>query len=230
MERICPLLGLAADQRTVVDGFDPEHRCLALEPPGALDRSRQVQLCLTEAHLQCERLAAARHRSRALASAARVAPDVAFVSTRLVLEPEAAWRTLGSRGMSRRTRGLLVVGAGTAAAALAVAVASNAGFFAAGPTASPGASLGPSLSVEPTPSVSSVASSSQPPPSEAPTATPIETVAATPAPTQRTYTVQLNDTLGAIAARFGTTVTAIQQANGLGTSTIINVGQVLIIP
>ena len=43
------------------------------------------------------------------------------------------------------------------------------------------------------------------------------------------YTVVQGDTLSSIAARFGTTVTAIMQANGL-TSDLIYVGQVLLIP
>jgi LysM repeat protein len=44
-----------------------------------------------------------------------------------------------------------------------------------------------------------------------------------------TYIVQSGDTLNAIAARFGTTVQAIMDANGL-TSDEILIGQVLIIP
>jgi hypothetical protein len=43
------------------------------------------------------------------------------------------------------------------------------------------------------------------------------------------YTVVQGDTLSSIASRFGTTVSAIMQANGL-TSDIIYVGQVLLIP
>lgn len=49
------------------------------------------------------------------------------------------------------------------------------------------------------------------------------------APTTTTYTVVQGDTLSSIAARFGTTVTAIMQANGLS-SDLIFVGQVLRIP
>jgi LysM repeat protein len=42
--------------------------------------------------------------------------------------------------------------------------------------------------------------------------------------------VQEGDTLSIVANRFGTSVAAIQRANGLGNSDVINVGQVLVIP
>ena len=55
------------------------------------------------------------------------------------------------------------------------------------------------------------------------------TVAGSAAPTSFSYVVQSGDTLNLIATRFGTTVDAIRQANGLS-SDVINVGQVLTIP
>jgi LysM repeat protein len=42
--------------------------------------------------------------------------------------------------------------------------------------------------------------------------------------------VQSGDTLTTIAAQFGTTAQAIAAANGITVSTVINVGDVLIIP
>jgi LysM repeat protein len=228
MERICPLLGLATDQRTVVDGYDPEHRCLALETPATLERTRQVQLCLTEAHVRCERLATARHRPRATGAASRAALDVAFLSTRLTLEPDTAWRTLGSGRLAGRARGVVIIGATGAVAAVAVVMAANAGLFSAVP-ASPSPSVVPTSSIAASPT-NSVAPSESAAATTAASPTPAVTAAPTPAATARTYVVQLGDTLGVIAAQFGTTVSAIQQANGLGSSTIINVGQVLIIP
>jgi LysM repeat protein len=64
----------------------------------------------------------------------------------------------------------------------------------------------------------------------APTSTPKprRTPTATPAP--QTYVVLEGDTLSTIADRFGISVAALQRANGLGGSDVINVGQVLIIP
>lgn len=56
----------------------------------------------------------------------------------------------------------------------------------------------------------------------------------TPSPTPATatirYTVQLNDTLGAIAARYRTSVSAIMRLNNLFSSEIIITGQTLLIP
>jgi LysM repeat protein len=51
----------------------------------------------------------------------------------------------------------------------------------------------------------------------------------TPGPSQTIYIVKEGDTLNLIAQQFGTTVAAIQAANGL-TGTEIDVGQELIIP
>ena len=52
----------------------------------------------------------------------------------------------------------------------------------------------------------------------------------TPPSGATTYTVQRNDTLSGIAARFGTTVSALVLANGIADRDLIYPGQVLIIP
>lgn len=232
VDRICPYLALADDGRTVADGFDPEHRCHALSPPAPLERSRQVQLCLTEAHARCERFAAARTAWLAASSGLpRVAPDVDFGRTRLVLEPEAAWRGLASSPTTRFSRPAVLVAAVAIAVVGLLVLSSLLGILNGAPsTASQTPSPSPSLSASP------VASS--PPPSTAASAsvvaassaTPVVTPVATPGPTpQRTYVVQQGDTLNEIAQRFGTTAAAIRAANGL-TGDTINVGQVLVIP
>jgi LysM repeat protein len=229
VDRICPYLALADDGRTVADGFDPEHRCHALSPPAPLERSRQVQLCLTEAHARCERFAAARTAWLAASSGLpRVAPDVAFGRTRLVLEPEAAWRGLSSSPTSRINRPAVLVAAVVLAVVGLLVLSNLFGILNGAPaeSASPTASPSPSLSASPQassppPSTGASAAASAPVPS----ATPV----VTPEPSQRTYVVQQGDTLNEIAQRFGTTAEAIKAANGL-TNDTINVGQVLIIP
>lgn len=228
VDRICPYLALADDGRTVADGFDPEHRCHALSPPAPLERSRQVQLCLTEAHARCERFAAARTAWLAASSGLpRVAPDVDFGRTRLVLEPEAAWRSLASSPARRISRpAVLVAVVGLAVVGLLLLSSLFGLLNDAPPTASQTPSPSPSVSESPlasSPAASMAASTST---VAAPSASPV----ATPSPTpQRTYVVQQGDTLNELAQRFGTTSAAIRAANGL-TGDTINVGQVLVIP
>jgi len=60
--------------------------------------------------------------------------------------------------------------------------------------------------------------------------TPVPGTTATPAPGGGTYTVVRGDTLGRIAARFGTTYQAIAAANGISNPNFIYAGQVLTIP
>ena len=226
MDRICPYLALADDGRTVADGFDPEHRCHALTPPAPLERSRQVQLCLTEAHARCERFAAARTAWLAASSGLpRVAPDVAFGRTRLVLEPEPAWRNLASSPGTRLTRpAMLAVAIAMAVVALLI-LTSISGILGGAPaSATPTPTASPSPSAVASPSApASVAPSSTGP---AATATPV----VTPTPAPQTYVVQQGDTLNLIASRYGTTAQAIADANGIKVTDTINTGQVLIIP
>jgi LysM repeat protein len=231
VDRICPYLALADDGRTVADGFDPEHRCHALSPPAPLERSRQVQLCLTEAHARCERFAAARTAWLAASSGLpRVAPDVAFGRTRLVLEPEPAWRNLASSPSSRLTRPAILIAAIALAVVALLVVSSISGILggaAASSTPTPTAVPSPSTSAAaPSPSASVAAS----PSAVAPTTTPLAKPTPTPTPAPRTYVVQEGDTLNEIAQRFGTTAQAIADASGIKVTDTINPGQVLIIP
>jgi hypothetical protein len=236
MDRICPFLALAADHRTVVDGYDPDHLCHAL-PPDALDRSRQVQLCLSEAHRDCERYLAALEARRGDGPILPApAPDARIARTRLVLDAEAPVRPLTARQrvMGARSRRLAL--AGVVAILGILALASGAAEAFANLVAGPGATPSPTAlpTAEATPSTTeTVTPATEPPPSATPVPpTPAATPVPTPLPvaTPRSYVVQEGDTLSSIAASFGTTVAAIQSANGLGGSDIIEIGQVLVIP
>ena len=64
---------------------------------------------------------------------------------------------------------------------------------------------------------------------ERPTPTPRASAAPVPSGV-KTYTVKAGDTLGAIAARFGTTATELAKLNGITDPGYIRVGQVLRLP
>ncbi|HYM53506.1 MAG TPA: LysM peptidoglycan-binding domain-containing protein [Candidatus Dormibacteraeota bacterium] len=237
MDRICPFLALAADHRTVVDGYDPDHLCHALPEPDALDRARQVQLCLSEAHRDCERYVAALEARREDGPMLPLpAPDARIARTRLILDSEVPSRALTARQRFFGGRSGRLVLAGVVAMLSILALASGAadGFanFVAGTGATPTATPQPTAVATPLPTEAATPTPSPPAITPIP-ATPVPTPAATPtpvpAPTAQSYVVQEGDTLGAIAARFGTTVEAIQSANGLE-GDVINIGQVLIIP
>lgn len=246
MDRICPFLALSVDGRSVVDGVDPAHRCLADEPPAALERGLQAQLCLTSAHDRCERYRAA------IARGTSAAPEeqrgsFGYASTRLVLAPEPSWR--GIAGRARRSRvprvalaltALLLVGGGIAAAVASggLNAAQLFGADAGSPSTaiSAAASSTPRSTPRPRATPTPIATASASPtlaPTPTVTPTPAPTVAATPAPAPPapvTYVVQAGDTLAAIAQQYDTSVAALQAANGIADPNNIRIGQVLVIP
>jgi LysM repeat protein len=242
VDRICPFLALSTDHRTVVDGFDPEHACHALGDPDPLDRARQAEQCLTEAHRQCDRyLAFVAGRAADTAGVPAPASDSLIVRTRLVLDPEARRGLRGGRaplGLSAR-RWLVASGVaavGVAAAATAVGGGFNGLVGRPQSSGSSTVSLSPTARPTTTPQATAAGATATPssPPSVAPTATPVTPqpsalATASPAQPPSTYVVREGDTLSLIATRFGTSVAAIQEANGLN-SDVINIGQVLVIP
>lgn len=238
MDRVCPLLALAADHRTVVDGVDGGHRCHALDPPASLERDRQSRLCLTPAHRRCERYLAFLGRGGSPQPGTATIAD-GLRSTRLLLTPEPAWRGMAGRAR-RSSRGVVAAGVvlavgGTGAAIVAASIAAPDGIAAATPTprpSSPPATSTPELTPRP-----SLTEPPTPTPSPAPTPTPqpATPVPATPAPTPaptppRTYVVQAGDTLALIAQQFGVSVSALQAANGIADPDEIIIGDVLVIP
>ncbi|MGH2385930.1 MAG: LysM peptidoglycan-binding domain-containing protein [Candidatus Limnocylindria bacterium] len=243
MDRVCPLLGLQADRRTAIDGVDAGHRCYAEATPIPLDRQQQARLCLTADHERCERYLAHAARNGGLRPAHAGIVE-GLVSTRLILAPDPAWR--GIAGRARRAPAgplLTIAAAGVALGIGGVAVASGAigeafpGIGSIEPER-PSPSPTPTIRVTPSPTPSATPTATpSPTPSPTQVPSPSPTVAVTPAPTaqpppppQETYVVQEGDTLAAIAQRFGTTVSALQAANGIEDPDVIVIGQVLVIP
>jgi len=207
----------------------------------AVSRQEQAQLCLTTSHRRCERYLGFVASSHGGVPGTFPIGD-GLVSTRLLLTPTPAWRGIAGRAR-HAPRGPLFVGAGTVLALGVGAAAVAAGIVnldAPPPTASEAAASpspsttgrptstprpAPSPTVEPTPSPTAVPTAA---PTPAPT--PVPTPVATPLPAQTTYVVQGGDTLAAIADQFGTTVAALQAANGIEDPNEIVIGQVLVIP
>jgi len=255
VDRVCPLLGLQQDRRTAIDGVDRSHCCYAEETPMLLDRQQQARLCLTADHERCERYLANATRNGGLRRAQSGIVD-GLVSTRLVLAPDPAWRGIAGRARRTPTGQLLAIGAaGVAIGIGGVAIANGAigdPFADADVPGSAATAAAVDGSPSPTSVSSATASATSTPttsatPSPVPTAvaTPVATAVPAPAPTvvptappappappapQETYVVQDDDTLAAIAQRFGTTVAALQAANGIEDADEIIIGQVLVIP
>ena len=233
VDRICPFLALSVDHRTAVDGFDPDHFCHAIDPAEVVERQRQAEQCLVDAHRQCDRYVAfLATRAAAAASVPAPAGDAQLARTRMVVEPDVRRRAAGSPmplGMSPRR---WVVAGGVALVGVAVAATAAGGFNGFGPRplaqgqATPTPTQRPTLLPTPGETLEPTA-----PPTPQPTAEPTKRPRSSPtaAPQPQTYVVKEGDTLSLLATRWGTSVDAIKQANGLG-SDVINVGQVLVIP
>ncbi len=241
MERICPFLALEGDRRTVVGVFDVEHRCGAVQPRPSLTREEQLSTCLVIEHRSCPRfLQAEEARWNRAGGWPAPAIDARLLSTRLVLGPDAGRsRSGGGRPMATRWG----LGAAAAVVGAAAVTASATGALDALPLGgAPSETAAPSSTPQSTPQPAVGGPSPRPPratasptPAEAPTATARPTRepadrTPTPAPAPQTYTVQAGDTLAAVAVRFGTSVEALQAANGIDDTDVILVGQVLVIP
>ena len=238
-QRICPRLAFSADRRHAADVVDADHVCTAQRPAQWLERSRQADLCLTDAHIDCPRFVEYQARLAAHRHDDPAAPSFPFVSSRLIVHPDPAWRGLAGRAaqpVGRRIAAGVAGGAVLAVAAVAVAGAAWPGApEAVIESASPSALPSPTSTPEPTPTpVPSRSATQQPTASPARSAAPTQTpppptLPPTPVP-QRTYVVQESDTLGSIAQQFGVSVEAIQAANRIADPDEITVGQVLVIP
>jgi LysM repeat protein len=242
VERICPFLALESDAHVVVAGYDPEHRCGALLPHEAIERARQLSTCLEATHTQCPRFAAAMQVRAESMPWTPPSQDAELLSTRLVLGPESALRTLARGGQTRPRR--LAIGA--AAAAIGMVAVTGGVLGALGALGDPEPPAAAEPSVEPTPSTAPASmpaiggrpDASVPAATAVPTPRPSPTPASTPTPAPssptpapaRTYVVREGDTLWGIADAYGVSVVALMVANDIEDSDVILIGQELVIP
>ena len=249
---VCPLLqSLDGGWRSAY--ASREHRCWAITPPAPLALGKQRQICLTPGHVDCATYGAA---GGSWPGPASVLPEPrieesllwpAVRATPLVLEPSRG-RSGPLPGTRSRAGGQTLLVALMVLAFLVLVIARTTTPSAQGPSPSGGVAAGVVASGAPsgttpspvpgdtTPPTAPAATPSAGTPSSSPplTSTPAPSTAApspTPVPTDaRRYTVRSGDTLGGIAAKFGTTVGAIAKANGITNPRLIRAGQVLIIP
>ena len=222
-----------------------EHRCTAITPVDAPTLETQRALCLTAAYVTCPQFEAAldERRSRWLGSTqaltafeARVARRVPRVAPIALDRPSAIAGSLSLLGGSRRLARILLAAAMVGAAGLLLAARFAGGNLGGDIGASPqpttaAADASPTDASAPSLASPSLPATSTPSPSPATSATSTKTPkpADTPAATRR-YRIKSGDTLSGIAARFGTTVRAIKQLNGITDASLIRPGQVLRIP
>ena len=242
VDSICPLLTLGSDRHAVCNGFDADHRCGVANGPDPLDRAQQLRFCLGPMHVECPHYArrALSDRAATVDGVPAPSPDVLLAPTRLVIDAEHV--RLGLRpgaGLPRGARPVLaavVVVAATSAGAASGSFQRLAALVgdAGDPVQHDSALMAPTATPAPAASPRAAATA-VPQTTPLPTPSPLVVPTPTAAPTSevmpaQTYVVQAGDTLKAIADRYGTTVAALQQANGIADQNVINVGQVLSIP
>jgi LysM repeat protein len=213
----CPYLGLPDDPRTRFTFATPAHRCHVKREPSPIDLGHQGAYCLSSDFPKCRRFRAP------------PAPTVMVVAPSAV-RPRSAPRDTPpmtrTRRLSVRRRVLLLLVLLAAAVLIGAIVTGTLGAIAtapATPTAAATIAASPSTSRSPSPS-------SSPSPSPSPTAVPSPTSPSSPGPIQTIYVVKPGDSLLSIAAKYGVTPQAIQQANKIKDPNFIQVGQKLIIP
>jgi LysM repeat protein len=241
---ICPYLGTGEGWRLAV--ADRSHRCLAVAPPIPLALTKQSRLCLDARHATCATFVAASTAAAAVRDVDEAARPVAgtFGSGRRwpVARTQSTVFDVGRGSVDiasvarQRTTGqvalvflaLVAFGALVLARVAADAPRPEDGVPVVLASATP-VSTYSGVPASPTPSPTSAPSAMIASPS--PTGPPASSTPFVPSPAPtRTYTVRSGDTLSAIAVRFGTTVRALRQANGITDPSRLQIGQVLQIP
>ena len=213
----CPLLGLPNDQLSRFSYPSVGHRCRADDRPWPIDLGHQAAFCLAAMYPECPRYRAAAV-SRRPGAATPEASGVALQRARADAGRRGGPSTLGGRQPDARTSPRRRV----AAMVLAGTVLAGAAYLA-GPTIvdwmrQVGAGVAvtspsPSTAQRATPAPTLVTPAPTPTATGAPNAS--TTPWPTPAATPLVHVVVKGENLIAIAARYGVTVVAIKDANGI---------------
>ena len=214
----CPfLVSTAGPWRNAVPSRD--HRCSRDATGVRLELEHQRRYCLGSGGPGCSRFVEAR-------------PGPFAPMLPVVLDRGPISVTIEGQGLRRLAAPASVVVVAAAIGALLLA----RGPGAPGPSSGGNGVAAPSAIASPAPVATGSAVASPGSQAQAPSPTPVPTAgpsatppaSASPAPSGGgTYTVQAGDTLSAIAARFGTTATALAKLNGITNPSYIRVGQVL---
>jgi LysM repeat protein len=231
--RTCPYLA-AADGTWRSSTVAREHRCGAVSPPAVLATEKQRRLCLTPDFAGCATFEAARAARPIVHDRPHVLPRPLARATPMVLDHGRMDITVPAFRTDRSSsQAILIALMGLAFAAILLAK------FTGGtsPVGIPGGSPSPAATAQgssaPGSPVSSGLPSATPAAGPSGSMAPAVSPAATPRPTKvssQTYKVKAGDTLGGIAARYGTTIKAIAALNGLKNTSNLKIGQVLKIP
>jgi LysM repeat protein len=235
---VCPyLIAESGDWRLAIPAR--EHRCSAVAPLAALALEKQARLCLTIDHERCATYVAARAARESLAGAPESASRAgrwALASTTPLIEDGGGvrGRVTGLLVDRRAWPAIPVVMLAVTLLALAISGARNDQ-----PATALATATSPAAAFTGTPRPSAPAPTAAPTPIDTPASTPPPTPELTPAPTvgpsptpayRTTYRVRAGDTLGAIATKFKTSVSAIEKLNGITDPGHLKIGQVLKIP
>jgi LysM repeat protein len=210
LEQVCPLLRARADQATHFAYATLENHCYAHNRVSPLTVEEQETLCLGPNHQTCRFYLA--HQSR-VAATQKAEASLSRMST-----PLPTWRP-GPRTWFAASVAVVFLCCGLLFAfEVPQSIAS-----AINPPPTPTLTHVPTRTPTPTP----LPPTSTPLP---PTATATATATVPPTPTPVVYTVQPGDVLSAIATKFGVSVQAIMDANGITDARAVRVGTRLIIP
>lgn len=213
-----------------------EHRCAAVTPPAPLAPEKQARLCLTSGHASCATYVAAAHAREARLGSPPPAEVTrwGYVRTTSVIEDAGGVRARAATFLLDRRRWPAIPAVLLVTTLLVLALSglrggSSAAVPSASPTRSPAAvTARPPVTPRPTAGPSEPDSSG--PTSTAAASAASQLPAPQPSASFRTYVVRSGDTMGGIANRFDTTVTALTSLNGITDPARLRIGQVLTIP